>query len=112
MPLGSKRWLYTKSIVELEREEYGIYELLDSSYSVHWSWKNIENLSCSTLEMGHAQSLMRVYLVLNTLGLGKDQARDARRRLHIIPYITSIQNLTHDYHLISVNEMLKTSLSI
>jgi hypothetical protein len=31
MPLGSKIWLYTKSIVELERDEFGVYELLDNS---------------------------------------------------------------------------------
>lgn len=31
MPLGSKIWLFTKSIVELERDDYGVYELLDSS---------------------------------------------------------------------------------
>lgn len=29
MPLGSKIWLFTKSIVELERDDYGVYEILD-----------------------------------------------------------------------------------
>jgi len=29
MPIGSKIWLFTKSIVELERDDYGIYEILD-----------------------------------------------------------------------------------
>ena len=33
MPLGTKTWLYTKSIVKLERDEYGVYELLDGSYN-------------------------------------------------------------------------------
>jgi len=31
MPLGSKIWLFEKRIVELEREDYGVYELLDDS---------------------------------------------------------------------------------
>ena len=31
MPLGSKIWLFTKAIVDLERADYGIYELLDNS---------------------------------------------------------------------------------
>jgi hypothetical protein len=31
MSLGSKIWLFTKSIVDLERDDYGVYELLDSS---------------------------------------------------------------------------------
>lgn len=31
MPLGSKTWLYAKSVVKLERDEYGVYELLDST---------------------------------------------------------------------------------
>ncbi len=31
MPLGSKIWLFTKSIVDLERDDYGVYELLDNS---------------------------------------------------------------------------------
>lgn len=30
LPLGAKRWIYTKSVVALERDEYGVYELLDS----------------------------------------------------------------------------------
>lgn len=30
MPLGKKTWIYTKSVVMLERDEYGVYELLDS----------------------------------------------------------------------------------
>ncbi len=34
MPLGTKTWLYTKSIVSLERNEQGIYALLDGSYNV------------------------------------------------------------------------------
>ena len=34
MPLGSKTWLYTKSIVKLERDDYGIYEILDGSYNI------------------------------------------------------------------------------
>lgn len=34
MPLGTKTWLYTKSIVKLERNEYGVYELLDGSYDI------------------------------------------------------------------------------
>lgn len=34
MPLGTKTWLYTKSIVNLERDEYGVYELLDRSYNI------------------------------------------------------------------------------
>lgn len=34
MPLGTKIWLYTKSIVTLERNEYGVYELLDGSYDI------------------------------------------------------------------------------
>lgn len=29
MPLGVKTWAYTKSVVMLERDEYGVYELLD-----------------------------------------------------------------------------------
>jgi len=31
MPLGFRIWLFSKSIVDLEREDYGVYELLDSS---------------------------------------------------------------------------------
>jgi hypothetical protein len=31
MPLGSKIWLFTKNIVDLERDAYGVYELLDNS---------------------------------------------------------------------------------
>ncbi len=34
MPLGAKTWLYTKGVVGLERDEYGVYELLDSAYKV------------------------------------------------------------------------------
>lgn len=34
MPLESKTCLYTKSIVGLERDEYGVYELLDCSYNI------------------------------------------------------------------------------
>ncbi|MDE1844254.1 MAG: excinuclease ABC subunit C [Thaumarchaeota archaeon] len=34
MPLGTKTWLYTKSIAELERDEYGVYELLDGSHNI------------------------------------------------------------------------------
>lgn len=34
MPLGTKIWLYTKSIADLERDEYGVYELLDCSYNI------------------------------------------------------------------------------
>ena len=30
MPLGSKIWLFSKGMVELERDEYGVYELLDN----------------------------------------------------------------------------------
>ena len=30
MPLGTRTWIYTKSVVRLERDEYGVYELLDS----------------------------------------------------------------------------------
>lgn len=30
LPLGIKTWIYTKSVVVLERDEYGVYELLDS----------------------------------------------------------------------------------
>jgi hypothetical protein len=31
MPLGSRIWLFTKTIVGLERDEFGVYELLDVS---------------------------------------------------------------------------------
>jgi len=31
MPLESKIWIFTKSIVDLERDDYGVYELLDVS---------------------------------------------------------------------------------
>ena len=34
MPLGTNTWLYRKSIASLERDEYGIYELLDSFYEI------------------------------------------------------------------------------
>ena len=34
MPLGSKIWLFTKSIVDLERDDSGVYELLDSSDNI------------------------------------------------------------------------------
>lgn len=30
MPLGTKKWIFTKSVVRMERDAYGIYELLDS----------------------------------------------------------------------------------
>ena len=30
MPLGIKTWTFAKSVVVLERDEYGVYELLDS----------------------------------------------------------------------------------
>ena len=36
MVLGAKTWLYTKGVVNLERDEYGVYELLDSSYKVRY----------------------------------------------------------------------------
>lgn len=31
LPLGTKIWLFFKNIVDLERDEYGVYELLDRS---------------------------------------------------------------------------------
>jgi hypothetical protein len=31
MPLGSNIWLFMKSIIQLERDDYGVYELLDHS---------------------------------------------------------------------------------
>ena len=31
MPLGSNIWLFMKSVVQLERDDYGVYELLDGS---------------------------------------------------------------------------------
>ncbi len=34
MPLGSKIWLFTKTIAKLERDDYGVYELLDSSDNI------------------------------------------------------------------------------
>jgi hypothetical protein len=34
MPIGSRIWLFTKSIVELEREDHGVYELLDVSDNI------------------------------------------------------------------------------
>ena len=34
MPLGSKIWLFTKSIVDFERDDYGVYELLDRSDNI------------------------------------------------------------------------------
>jgi hypothetical protein len=34
MPLGSRIWLYTKSIVELEHDDYGVYEILDNSDNI------------------------------------------------------------------------------
>ncbi len=44
MSLGTKTWLYTKSIANLERDEYGVYELLDVSYNViHTSHGKIRN---------------------------------------------------------------------
>lgn len=34
MPLGSKIWLFSKAIVDLERDDYGVYELLDRSDNI------------------------------------------------------------------------------
>ncbi len=34
MPLGSNFWIFTKSVVDLERDDYGIYELLDASNNI------------------------------------------------------------------------------
>ena len=31
LPLGAKKWTFAKSVVVLERDEYGVYELLDSN---------------------------------------------------------------------------------
>lgn len=34
MSLGSKIWLFAKSVVELERDDFGDYELLDNSDNI------------------------------------------------------------------------------
>jgi len=34
LPLGARAWIYTKSVVRLERDEYGVYELLDLNDNV------------------------------------------------------------------------------
>lgn len=34
MPLGNNKWIFTKSVVKLERDEYGIYELIDTADNI------------------------------------------------------------------------------
>lgn len=34
LPLGIKTWTFAKSVVVLERDEYGVYELLDSKDNI------------------------------------------------------------------------------
>lgn len=44
MPLGTRVWLFTKTIVRLEHDEYGVYELLDVSYKILYiGWGKIQN---------------------------------------------------------------------
>ena len=48
MPLGSDIWLFRKSIVKLERDDFGIYELLDRSDKIIYI--GYGNIRCSLLE--------------------------------------------------------------
>ena len=34
MPLGTNIWIFTKSVANLERDDFGVYELLDASQDV------------------------------------------------------------------------------
>ena len=34
LPLGSNIWIFTKSVTDLERDDFGIYELLDATHDV------------------------------------------------------------------------------
>lgn len=48
MPLGTRMWSFTKDVVRLERDEYGVYELLDSLRNiVYIGYGKVE---CSLLE--------------------------------------------------------------
>lgn len=48
MPLGSKIWLFRKSIVQLERDDSGIYELLDPSDTI--TYIGYGKIHCSLME--------------------------------------------------------------
>ena len=48
MPLGSKIWIFTKSVANLERDDFGVYELLDTSQDVIYiGWGKVR---CSLVE--------------------------------------------------------------
>lgn len=34
MTLGNRLWIFTKSVVKLERDDYGVYEILDRSDNI------------------------------------------------------------------------------
>lgn len=45
LPLGSKIWVFRKSVVDLERDDYGVYELYDIFYDVvYLGWGEIRCL--------------------------------------------------------------------
>ena len=45
LPLGSNIWIFTKSVAELERDDFGVYELLDASQDVIYiGWGKIRCL--------------------------------------------------------------------
>jgi|SRR5579864_3935096 len=48
MPLGSNIWLFMKSVVQLERDDYGVYELLDRSDMIIYIGSG--KIHCSLME--------------------------------------------------------------
>ena len=48
MPLGSNIWLFMKSVVNLERDDYGVYELLDRSNMIIYI--GCGKIHCSLME--------------------------------------------------------------
>ncbi len=77
MPLGTKRWIFTKSVVKLERDEYGVYELLDATDSILYiGYGKISSILLTHFEDGsHPISGAKKFSVEYTWSLEKSETR-------------------------------------